>query len=97
MKEYGFYMYFRGQDNFFKSKHQRITKKLTREILSILLPNADLSDSLIERAQKDIYKCTYEEKALLNGRKYCDIYGDNFGYGDFLDNYRYNHYYVLSE
>lgn len=95
MKKYGFYFYFRGQDNFFESKRVRVTKAVTREILSIMIPNAELSDALINRVQKDIYKCTYEKKAISSGREYCDICGDNFGYGDFIDNYKYQHYYKL--
>lgn len=97
MKEYGFYMYFKGQDNFFKSNHQRLTKAIIREILSLLLPNVEISDKLVEVARKDIYKATYEEKAISTGRKYCDIMGKNFGCGDFLDNYNSQHYYILSE
>lgn len=97
MKKYGFYIYFKGQDNFFESKRLRVTKKVVREILEILIPNIKITDDLLKKAQYDIYKCTYEEKQLNNGRKYCDIYGDNFGYGDFLDNYKYQHYYKLSD
>lgn len=96
MKKYGFYFYYRGQDNFFKSDYQRVTKNVAREILSLLIPNKNFPDSLITRVQHDISRCTYEEKELNNGRKYCDIMGENFGYGDFLDNYKYQHYYELS-
>lgn len=97
MKEYGFYMYFRGQDNFFKSNYQKVTKSVVKEILTLLLPNAEITDELIEIAKKDIHKATYEVKAISSGRKYCDIYGKNFGYGDFLDNYRFKHHYTLSK
>jgi hypothetical protein len=98
MKEHGFYFYYRGQDNFFKSDRQRITKGIAREILELLLPNAEISDSLAERVKHDIRKATYEVKELSSGRKYCNICGENFGgYGDFLDNYKYEHHYKLNK
>ena len=97
MKEYGFYMYFKGQDNFFKSNHQRLTKAIISVILCLLLVTFEIFFFLFEVARKDIYKATYEEKAISTGRKYCDIMGKNFGCGDFLDNYNSQHYYILSE
>jgi hypothetical protein len=64
----------------------------------LLLPNAEISDSLAERVKHDIRKATYEVKELSNGRKYCNICGENFGgYGDFLDNYKHEHHYKLNK
>lgn len=98
MKEYGYYMWFRGQDNFFKTDHQRLTKAVIKEILEKLMPNVEISDRCIELSRSKIFKATYEVKALSSsGRKYCDIYGKNFGCGDFLDNYSHEHHFTLSK
>lgn len=96
--EKGFTLYYRGQDCFFRSDSQRITKTLTRKIiraLTIVPSHMEIPDALITRVQRDIRKATYEVKETSQGRKYCNISGDDFGYGDFLDNYEHEHHYVI--
>ena len=95
MSKRGFYIYWRGQDNFFESKNQRVTNQVVKRICAALMRNAEISDKTIAAAKRYIFKANYEERALSDGRKYCDITGANFSYGDMLDNYKYQHYYVI--
>jgi len=96
--EKGFTYYFRGQDNFFKTERQYVTKAVAREILSLLMPEvSEFSDKVIREVQYGTYPATYEIKEISTGRKWADIVGVGFNFGDFIDNYQFKHHFELKK
>lgn len=92
----GFTFYWRGQDNFFESSRTRVTKEVATEIISILMPNAEITSEAINYVKYAVKRATYELKNSKWG-KYCDIVGDGFSYGGNISDYKYQHYYKLSK
>lgn len=89
MKKYGFYCRMFGKDCFYETNQTRRTKNLAKDfIISVefaLGKPQFVNDVVIEYAQNDMRKATFELKTIENGNykglKYYEINGENFSYG----------------
>lgn len=84
IKHYGFYLTKGNHEVFIETGYQKKCKPLLTEICRELqIPdNAEAFDAL----KYYMRPATAELKAISNGRKYFDFCGENFVYGDFVDN-----------
>lgn len=78
----GFTFYKSGRDIFVVTERKRVTDGLVSEILALLqLPETE--HSIIKHR---LMKAKCEVRTLSSGRRYYEIWGDNFaGKGSFLD------------